>query len=586
MAAAIGCCQLLQFSSPASSGDMPEPEINIRTDAPADSAGRAKKAKRSATPWIILGSAALCALAAIVIFATAANTPSSGTSNKTAAPTGPPASNPSSSAPSVSETAAPDSGEVVIDDPKGELLWASPTAGESIDLAFVPAGTQCLIHVRPAKLFESPEGQRAMASLGPWGESAVAQLREALGAELSDVESLLISVVVDGAGKLDAGLRAELGAKWTDDDLAARFPDGSRATLGHQTYLVVGDRAYFLPKPAVGKSQWLVVCPAELATELIKTAGESPALVRDIERLAEHTDAARTLTMIVAPQFLQASGNELLMAEAAPLHKALEWLHSREATAVLVSAHWDENFFIEVRATPTLNVPARRLAAKLRERIAAAADAIEEIVLSRQWPEYGRKVLTRFPAMMRALARYSRAGEDDRQAVVRAYLPRMAGHNLVMASELLLTQSNVNEAAAAPAPGSAATPQTLEERLAKKTSLTFSKETLERAIELLAEDAGVEIAIQGADLQLEGITKNQSLAIDLRDRPLEEILVEVLLRANPDRTAAGPADPKLKLVYTVEPGRGDSPGRIIVTTRAAAERRGDRLPKAFLVRGR
>jgi hypothetical protein len=34
----------------------------------------------------------------------------------------------------------------------------------------------------------------------------------------------------------------------------------------------------------------------------------------------------------------------------------------------------------------------------------------------------------------------------------------------------------------------------------------------------------------------------------------------------------------------VEPGEAGNPGRIIVTTRAAAERHGDRLPDAFLVR--
>jgi hypothetical protein len=300
--------------------------------------------------------------------------------------------------------------------------------------------------------------------------------------------------------------------------------------------------------------------------------------------LTQQTDAARTFTIIVAPQFLSASGNALLSAEAAPLHEALEWLFNREATAVLLSAHWGENFFVELRAMPTLNVPARRLAAKLGDQIDAAPELIEEIVISRPWPEYGRKVLARFPAMMRAAARYSRAAEADGQAVVRAYLPPMAGHNLVMASELMLTQAGGENGSATPTPGVGAPPLTIEEQLAQRTSLTFTKETLERALELLAEDSSLEVAIQGADLQLEGITKNQSLAIDLRDRPLQEILVEVLLRANPDRTAAGPGDPKQKLVYVVEPDPDGGLGRIIVTTRAAVERRGMRLPDVFLVR--
>jgi hypothetical protein len=188
--------------------------------------------------------------------------------------------------------------------------------------------------------------------------------------------------------------------------------------------------------------------------------------------------------------------------------------------------------------------------------------------------------------MLRALARYSRAGDEHRQAVLRAYLPSSAGHNLLMAAELLLTQPRQVESASGEQPSPTARPATLEERLAQTGSLTFTKESLERALELLAEDTGIEMVIQGGDLQLEGITKNQSLGLQMRDRPVQEILVEILLKANPDRTASGPADPRQKLVYTVERREPDDAGRIIVTTRAAAEKRNLPLPDAFLVKDR
>ncbi|MBA3480985.1 MAG: hypothetical protein H0T51_04125, partial [Pirellulales bacterium] len=400
-----------------------------------------------------------------------------------------------------------------------------------------------------------------------------------LNAELAEIDSLLVAVIVTPDGKLDASLRAEFLASVTDDKLASSFPSGESTKHGETTYRVVNNRAYII---SPSDDNTLIVCPASLAAELIDTAGEAPPLVRDIESLAEHADADRALTVIVAPKFLEASGNELLVAEAAPLRDALHWLLGTDATAMALSAHWNDNFFVELRATPALNVPPRRLAAKLRERIADAPDAIEETVLASPWHPHGRKVLARFPGMLRALSRYSRAGEDDRQALVRAYLPPMAGHNLLMAAELLLTQPRSGEVAAATGPSAPTKPVTLEDRLARVTSLSFPKDSLERSLELLAEDAGVEITIQGADLQLDGITKNQSLALDLRDRPVSEILLEILLKANPERTATGPADARQKLVYVVDPGPGGGPGRIIVTTRTAAEKRGDRLPDVFL----
>jgi len=186
--------------------------------------------------------------------------------------------------------------------------------------------------------------------------------------------------------------------------------------------------------------------------------------------------------------------------------------------------------------------------------------------------------------MLRALARYSRAGQEGRQSLVRCYLPARAGHNLLMAGELLLTQPP-DDAGQATADGPVR-PKSLEERLATVTSLSFTKETLQRAVELLAEDIGAPIEINGADLQLEGITKNQSFGLDLKSRPASEILVEVLRRANPDRAATGPADPRQKLVFVIQPGDSAGPGRIIVTTRTAAEKRGDRLAAPFLGKNR
>ena len=112
--------------------------------------------------------------------------------------------------------------------------------------------------------------------------------------------------------------------------------------------------------------------------------------------------------------------------------------------------------------------------------------------------------------------------------------------------------------------------------------MSFPKETLERALEILAEDMGVKIEIAGRDLQLEGITKNQSFGVDLRDKRAGEILLAVLRLANPDRTVASLADAKQKLVYVLREDASGGLGAIVVTTRAAAIRRGDPLPEAFL----
>jgi hypothetical protein len=97
-------------------------------------------------------------------------------------------------------------------------------------------------------------------------------------------------------------------------------------------------------------------------------------------------------------------------------------------------------------------------------------------------------------------------------------------------------------------------------------SLSFPRDTLERALELLAREIDTPIIILGADLQTEGITKNQSFGLDERDKTARDVLAKVLAQANPDG----------KLVYVIKPGEeGDE--AIYITTRAAAARRQEPL---------
>jgi hypothetical protein len=109
---------------------------------------------------------------------------------------------------------------------------------------------------------------------------------------------------------------------------------------------------------------------------------------------------------------------------------------------------------------------------------------------------------------------------------------------------------------------------------------------LEAVLNQLARELDVSISIVGTDLQADGITKNLSLELDLENRTGEEVLVEILRRANPDKAATGPADPRQKLVYVLRPAAAEAAGAgggeaIFITTRARAAQRGEKLPAVF-----
>ncbi len=260
----------------------------------------------------------------------------------------------------------------------------------------------------------------------------------------------------------------------------------------------------------------------------------------------------------------------------APLRRPLEWFLGNNVGAAALSMNWDENFFIELVALPTLDSSPERMSDELAARVDELPDLVENYVLGLDSSPYSRRVVARLPEMVRRLAAYTRHGYDKDAAVLRCYLPAAAGHNLLMGAELALAEG---QGRGEPADVARSLKRARRHRslrgFRRMTSLRFAREELEAALDMLAQDVGVTITIRGRDLQLEGITRNQLFGINMTDRSAEEILVEILRRANPDKLATGPADPRQKLVYVV------GPEAIFITTRAAAAERGEKLPAVF-----
>ncbi|MEX2171473.1 MAG: hypothetical protein WD851_19295 [Pirellulales bacterium] len=469
-------------------------------------------------------------------------------------------------APALSNSAKPQAlGPVVAESPliedDGRTLWASPTQGEPLDLRYLPPGCSLILALRPSDLLAHPEAEKLLAALGPRGTEIVSQLEKILGSELSQVEQLLVGVRASADQSLDVCL-------------VARFPEAQQR--GAES----GEWAVYSPPGASGRT--LVFVRKETLREVEEQGAGLPLLRRELELLADSTDGNRQVTLLVAPNFLFADGKAILSGLASPLREPLFDQLRDELRAVSASANWDDDFFVELRAVSTSDLTPTQLSVQLAEQVARWPQQVEDAVLVLAVDPHGRRVVARLPAMMRVLANYTRAGTHEDQAVLRAYLPLAAGHNLLMAAELLLAQQaagprvDVGTVAIAPAK-----PASVVDRLQKRTTLRFDRDTLEAALRLLSEDIGVEIVLAGGDLQLEGITKNQSFGIDLGDEPAEKILQEIVRLANPDKTATSLSDTKQKLVYVVKPKEPGGEDVIFVTTRSQAAGRGEELPAVF-----
>jgi hypothetical protein len=472
----------------------------------------------------------------------------------------------------------------LIDD-DGKTLWESPTNGKPLDLAYLSPGAQIIVAMRPEALLKHAEGEKIRTALGPLGQSGIEFVETAAGMPLTDMERLVVGCHINSEGTWQTTLVVRALNPITSESLLAKFAGAAEKDHFGKKYWLAAERAYYLPGDK--DADVLVAAPEDAIHDVIDLAGQMPPLRRDIERLIDHTDGDRQLTIIFAPNSLFSEGQSIFSGQASRLREPLFWFLGDELSGAALSMHWGDNFFLELVATPTLETLPQRAATIFSERVAQAPSKLEEYVVNLNAQPYGRLVVARFPEMLRKVVAYTRSDFDKDHAVLRCYLPAVAGHNLLLAAELTLAETPGTAATVAPVGSadnnpdeSAAAPTTLNDRLAKVTSLKFAKDTLEAALEQLSQDIGVPIFIRGPDLQADGITKNQSFGIDISDKPAEEILVEILRLANPDKTSTGTHDARQKLIYIIEQ-MPDKTEQVVITTRAKTKGRKTDLPAAF-----
>ena len=348
---------------------------------------------------------------------------------------------------------------------------------------------------------------------------------------------------------------------------------GRKTTIGGRTAFTAGEMTYFAPGE---EPRLLVVAPSKPLEALgeetapIEDAlshSREPALMRrELEVLLRTSDRDRMINILFAPNFLFSGAKSIWAGSAEPLKDATSRFLGPSAKGALASAHLDEadNLFVELRvygeaAQTAPLVLAKRLERQVTDQLPLQ---VENYLAAFNASDYSRKILFRFPRMIQQLALQTRAGKFEKHSVLRCYLPAVAASNLSFAAQLALIEGS-GAAPTIAATGPKIEPTTVAEKIKQIISLSFPRDTLEQTMVLLGDEIDVPIEILGSDLQLDGITKNQSFDLDERDKPADEILRVIMAKANP----AG------KLIYIIKDKK------LFITTRAAAAKRGDVIPK-------
>ncbi len=483
--------------------------------------------------------------------------------------------------------------EVVPDD--GNTLWASPTSGKPVSFRCMPPEGQIFLIARPSDILASPEGAKVLDALGPNYPIARDALEAAAGIKLSEMELLLVGFHNNNGKFPRMSFVIRTREPLTKEDLLSKWGGPMEQKEGNGSYYTGNGRAYFID-PVADERRFVVGDPIDIQ-DVAKSGGGAPALFRDIERLRRSTDESRHFTVLFNPSFFfNDDGAPLFAAERAKVKEPLSWFLGDGLQGGLVSMQFGDSFYLETRLLGSLDKPKFDLAKEVRERLKVIPAKLEDYNVGITPPAYWKKISNRYPQMISTLHKNMRVGVENDQAVMNSYLEGAAAHNLVLGGELLLVTTPGAAVAAAGPTETAPAVKTIEQALALKTSFVFDAREFENSMIGLADDVRTnllkgasvdfDIKVIGPDLKDNGNTRNVTIRdFKQEDKTVAEILTAFVRKANLDTTVKEPSELKQTLVWVIGPDPDNAKRNIVlITTRAAAEKKKYTLPDVFKVK--
>ena len=205
--------------------------------------------------------------------------------------------------------------EKIADD--GATLWASPTAGEPMPLAYIASGPQVILSVRPRQILTRPDADQLLPAVGPWGDMAQAALKQITGFDLNQIDRVIATMNDSGTGQLVPTFVIRTPDKMSAEALLAGWGNPTAAKEGTESYYKGATWSFYLPPNEGGKV--LVVAPEAQIKDVIGAAGAPPTMSRYIEAIAPNADGDRDVNLLIAPSYLLTDGKSFFSGPLAPL---------------------------------------------------------------------------------------------------------------------------------------------------------------------------------------------------------------------------------------------------------------------------
>ncbi len=418
-----------------------------------------------------------------------------------------------------------------------------PTQGKPISLAYLPEGCRLLINVHPAVFWE--KGSKGEEVRYCFGESInewlAAKIKEFCKYQPQEIEEVLFGAVLESRGSTpEFTAVVHLKKKQNKQEMIKMFGGERSSDDTEYPVYVDGARSFVFID-----LQTFISVPTKLANETIQILSQgvgdkedslpTPSSTIGIEELLKQTDRQRHFTLVMEAADATIHQETLIPKSAFPVwDEFLLWL-GKDVETFSWSFHLGNDLF---DSEILLRNQFIRKPALLHKDFRTKVDTLPQRVLNavkKMNPQLAgpRKVIGRFPAMLKAFSMATKGGTGKRYIQLTTRLPERAAPNLAIGTVLAWNESTRTNFSSQPKvtpPTSSGSqlPTTVIGRLRMKIEIDFRNQPLQEAFAYIAEETKTKIIVDGKGLKALAFTKNMPQTFTMGEVPATHAIAKIL----------------------------------------------------------